>query len=260
VERRRQRRAARSGQRRLHQLHRRHPGAPSGLRRRGRPGGPDSARCLWHGVHHRAGNPAAGAGGVPGVRQPERQRRSRPSDRLSDPGRGEDGHAVDRGGDAREPDPGRQRRPHAAGGPRQPHPLRALPHLLGRRAEPLGGGVGGDLPARFQPAPAGHLDERRCRRARHPPRPDPLRRGVRHRCDPPCLPFHRTLRQRLRLPRLAQCGQHHECPPLGRSPPPQGGDQHLRLSPRGAADLPGDEDLRPDRCRQRLRHVHPGGL
>ena len=49
-------------------------------------------------------------------------------------------------------------------------------------------------------------------------------------------------------------------PADGDPPPPEGVEGHLGLPGVRPADLPGDEDLRPHRGRQRVRHVRPGGL
>ena len=107
----------------------------------------------------------------------------------------------------------RRRRPaHADRRPRQPHPLRALPRALERRAQPLGGGLRRDLPARLEPrrpdgwtsADAAGLAILRAWSAttrRSAPRP------IRHA-------FRVTVRrqQRLRLPRLARRRQQRAAP------------------------------------------------
>ena len=109
--------------------------------------------------------------------------------------------------------------------------------------------------------PAGGLDERRRRRPRHPARPRALRRGLRPRPDPARLPLDRPRHQRPRVPRLA-----HRDPAApqraadGGAAAAQGGQEHRRLSDGRPEDLPGDEDLRPDRGRQRQQHVRLGRL
>ena len=80
------------------------------------------------------------------------------------------------------------------------------------------------------------------------------------RPDPARVPRDDEGHERLRLARLARGRRHRGRPADGDAPPAEGVEGHLRLPGVRPADLPGDEDLRSHRGRQRERHVRPGGL
>ena len=136
------------------------------------------------------GTPAARAGHVRRVRRRERRRGARPAAGLSDPRGGEDAAGLDRGRAIRATsDAGGDR--HMLIVDRDHRILFELYHTCWDAAvEPLGGGLGRDLPARLERPPARGVDQRRRRRPRHPPRAGALRRGLRLRPDPPRLPLH----------------------------------------------------------------------
>ncbi len=62
------------------------------------------------------------------------------------------------------------------------------------------------------------------------------------------------------FPASHRAGQHERRAADGDAPAAEGVARPLGLPRAGPADLPGDEDLRPDRRRQRLGHVRPGDL
>ncbi len=119
-------------------------------------------------------------------------------------------------------------RPHPAG--RQGR----LPALRAVRCAAVERGVGrrqrGDLGPALECAPAGRLDQRRCRRAADPARTGALRRG-RRRCDRPCPALHREPdppRLRLSRPPLRQLVDRDVVAPDGPAGPAQGVVRHRR--------------------------------
>ena len=126
---------------------------------------------------------------------------------------------------------------------------------------PVAGRVGRGLPARQQPPPARGLDERRRRRPRHPARASSATTRS-FGADPIRHAFRVTVRDTngYVFPASHTAGIDAGRPAHGRAPAAQGRHGHLELPRRRAEDLPGDEDLRPDRGRQRLGHVRDRGL
>ena len=118
----------------------------------------------------------------------------------------------------------------------------------------------GGLPARLEPAAARHVDERRRRGPRHPARTHPLRRGLRLRPHPARLPLHRPRHERLRLSRLAPRRLDGRRAAHGDAAQAEGLEGHLGLLRRRPEDLPGHEDVRPHRGRQRHGHVRAGDV
>ena len=252
VERRHQLRAPRSPVGHLHHLHRHRAPGPSRLRR-DEPRRP-SRRDLRHAVRRGGRHPGQEGRGIR-LRRRERRGGSQHGPEpplLPDTRRGDHAGPLDRGRSARQP--GRLgRSPHADRRHGQQAAVRALcPSPRRRRVE---GGFGGVLrPHEERPATRG-LDLGGRRRPRHPARPRPLRRGLRIERDRARPSRHGPGHERVRLSRLSPGRQHRGCSADGGPAAPQGLEGHLLLPRPRAEDLPGAEEIRPDRGRQRLGPV-----
>ncbi len=247
------------GLRRFHRLRqrRRSAASPSRFRRHARRRRVD-LRVPVHRGRRRAGQKDRA------VRSGRRERRRRSLDRdllpvLSDPRRGDHAAALGRRRRSRQcrPDllPGS---PHADARPRPPPPLRALQRVVRRRR--LAGVLRRVLRHEHERPPARRLDVRGRGRARDPSRSRPLRRGLRggrkRRRDPSRLPLHGASHQGLRVPRFASGRLPGPAGAAdGRSPEAEARDGHFGIRSGDPENLPGDEDVRAHRRRQRHRHV-----
>ena len=127
---------------------------------------------------------------------------------------------------------------------------------LERDGRPLGCGLRGDLRSGEQRPPSRRLDVGRRRRPRDFSRAGALRRGGGAAEITPRVPRHHPRHQRLRLAGLASRRHHRRRATARRAAAAESRQEHLDVHAGRAADLPRDEAVRPDRRRQRLRHVH----
>src|SRR5713101_920192 len=106
-------------------------------------------------------------------------------------------------------------------------------------------GLGGDISAGLERAPAGWLDERGRSRPGYPSRPRSLRRGIWQRPDPPRLSGDGPPFEWLRLPGLAPRRVDQRCPSHGSAAAAEGVEGHLRIPRTAATHFPGDADVWP---------------
>ena len=108
-----------------------------------------------------------------------------------------------------------------------------------------------------RPAPR-DMDVGRRRGPRDLSGPGALRRSVRRRGDHARVPRDRAIDQRLRVARVASRRVDQRRAADGRPAADEGVEEPVGLLARDPAHLPRDAALRPDRRRQRLRHVRHG--
>ncbi len=247
-----------SGERGVHRLDRRDEGPSSRLRRRHQPR-PVHVR---HAVRRRPGTRAARAGGLR-LRGRERRRGAGAAARLPDPcPRPSTSRSGSRGGTRAAPDclDGR-RQAHADRRPRQPGPLRDLEHAV-QHSHAVGGRRARGRSSRSTRTSAAPTRATSADAAGLAILPGLIRYDEVYGPDPIRHAFRFTVRSTngYVYPASHRAGSTSGAPPMGTRLRLKASKNIFRLSRRHAEDLPGDEDVRPHRGRQRLRHVRPGNV
>ena len=176
---------------------------------------------------------------------------------------GEDADEVDRGGL-----PGelrrRRRQAHAHRRPGQPAPLRDLEHrgACPRARRPARGGPARGRSSSSTRTSAGPTTWTSADAAGLAILPGLVRYDEAFGASPIRHAFRVTTEDTngYVYPASHEAGNTRRRPADGDPSPSEGVEGHLRVPGVRPADLPGDEDLRPHRGRQRDRHVRPGGL